>query len=115
MSRASRVEIAGGLYHFTSRGNRGEDIFLDDTDRELWLTTLEGPMGSGLASCLETFDPDPFDGRFNLLIPGQPHTTERNWFPIFNVVHKPTGSGLASCLGKPTVRSFNTASQFKIR
>ena len=40
MSRPLRLEIAGGLYHVTSRGDRREDIFLDDTDRELWLTTL---------------------------------------------------------------------------
>ena len=40
MARPLRLEIAGGLYHVTSRGDRREDIFLDDTERERWLTTL---------------------------------------------------------------------------
>ena len=48
MSRPFRLELARGLYHVTSRGNRREDIFLDDTDRELWLTTL--------AQCCERFN-----------------------------------------------------------
>ena len=47
MARPLRLEIAGGLYHVTSRGDRREDIFLDDADRELWLTTL--------AQCCERF------------------------------------------------------------
>jgi putative transposase len=37
MSRPLRLELAGGLYHVTSRGDRREDIYLDDDDRELWL------------------------------------------------------------------------------
>ena len=37
MSRPLRIELAGGLYHVTSRGDRREDIFLDDDDRRLWL------------------------------------------------------------------------------
>jgi hypothetical protein len=40
MSRPLRLELSGGLYHVTSRGDRREDIFLDDTDREAWLHTL---------------------------------------------------------------------------
>lgn len=40
MSRPLRLELAGGLYHVTSRGDRREDIYLDDDDRELWLATL---------------------------------------------------------------------------
>jgi putative transposase len=40
MSRPLRLELSGGLYHVTSRGDRREDIFLDDTDREAWLDTL---------------------------------------------------------------------------
>ena len=30
MARPLRIEFAGGLYHVTSRGDRREDIFLDD-------------------------------------------------------------------------------------
>ena len=40
MSRPLRLELSGGLYHVTSRGDRREDIFLDDTDRETWLEIL---------------------------------------------------------------------------
>lgn len=37
MSRPLRLELAGGLYHVTSRGDGREDIYLSDTDREMWL------------------------------------------------------------------------------
>ena len=37
MARPLRLELAGGLYHVTSRGDDREDIYLDDTDREGWL------------------------------------------------------------------------------
>lgn len=37
MARPLRIELAGGLYHVTSRGDRREDIFLEDADRRAWL------------------------------------------------------------------------------
>ena len=37
MTRPLRIELAGGLYHVTARGDRREDIFLDDGDRLAWL------------------------------------------------------------------------------
>ena len=40
MSRPLRLELAGGLYHVTSRGDRREDIYADDTDRLAWLEVL---------------------------------------------------------------------------
>ena len=40
MSRPLRLEIPGGLYHVTSRGDRREDIYHDDTDRLAWLSVL---------------------------------------------------------------------------
>lgn len=40
MSRPLRIEYAGAIYHVTSRGNRREDIFLDDGDRNTWLDVL---------------------------------------------------------------------------
>jgi len=40
MARPLRIELAGGLYHVTSRGDRREEIFRDDQDREDWLTVL---------------------------------------------------------------------------
>jgi putative transposase len=40
MARPLRLEFAGALYHVTSRGDRREDIFLSDDDREEWLAVL---------------------------------------------------------------------------
>ena len=40
MTRPLRLEFAGALYHVTSRGDRREDIFLDDVDRRDWLDVL---------------------------------------------------------------------------
>jgi REP element-mobilizing transposase RayT len=40
MSRPLRIELAGGLYHVTSRGDRREAIYRDDQDRTDWLTLL---------------------------------------------------------------------------
>ena len=37
MARPIRIEYAGALYHVTSRGNRRENIFVDDEDRLIWL------------------------------------------------------------------------------
>lgn len=42
MARPLRIEFAGALYHVTSRGDRREDIYLDDEDREVWLEVLGG-------------------------------------------------------------------------
>ncbi len=41
MSRPLRIEYPNAIYHITSRGNAQANIFLDDTDRELFLQTLE--------------------------------------------------------------------------
>jgi putative transposase len=40
MSRPLRIELAGGLYHVTSRGDRREDIYFGDDDRLAWLEIL---------------------------------------------------------------------------
>jgi putative transposase len=37
MPRPHRVQVPGGLYHLTSRGNRRQRIFLDDHDRHRFL------------------------------------------------------------------------------
>jgi REP element-mobilizing transposase RayT len=44
MSRPLRIELAGGLYHVTSRGDRRGAMFRGDQDREDWLTVL-GAVG----------------------------------------------------------------------
>lgn len=40
MARPLRLELAGGLYHVTSRGDGQEDIYLSDADRDVWLAAL---------------------------------------------------------------------------
>jgi len=40
MARPIRIEYAGALYHVTTRGDRREDIYLDDQDRLDWLDVL---------------------------------------------------------------------------
>jgi len=40
MARKLRVEYAGALYHVMNRGDRREEIFQDDADRERFLETL---------------------------------------------------------------------------
>lgn len=40
MTRPLRLEFPGALYHVTSRGDRQAPIYLDDTDRLVWLQTL---------------------------------------------------------------------------
>jgi len=40
MARPLRLELAGGLYHVTSRGDRREHIYDNDGDREQWLENL---------------------------------------------------------------------------
>jgi REP element-mobilizing transposase RayT len=40
MSRPLRPQYPGAIYHLTSRGNARQKIFLDNTDRELFLSTL---------------------------------------------------------------------------
>lgn len=40
MARPLRLELSGGLYHITSRGDGREAIFLSDSDRLGWLEVL---------------------------------------------------------------------------
>ena len=40
MARPLRIEFPNALYHITSRGNRREDIYLDDSDRGVFLDLL---------------------------------------------------------------------------
>ncbi len=40
MARPLRLQFPGALYHVTSRGNARQSIFLDDTDRRLFLEFL---------------------------------------------------------------------------
>lgn len=40
MARPIRLEFPGAIYHVTTRGNEGDDIFVDDEDRQQFLTVL---------------------------------------------------------------------------
>ncbi len=40
MARQLRLEFEGALYHVTARGNARGKIYLDDTDRKLFLELL---------------------------------------------------------------------------
>ena len=40
MTRPVRIEFEGALYHVTSRGDRREDIYEDDSDRLQFLEVL---------------------------------------------------------------------------
>ena len=40
MARPLRIEFSGAHYHITSRGDRREDIYEDDADRERFLDIL---------------------------------------------------------------------------
>lgn len=40
MARPLRIELSGGLYHVTARGDRREDIYFGAPDRERWLHLL---------------------------------------------------------------------------
>ena len=41
MPRSPRAHVSGGIFHVTSRGNRGEAIFIDELTRTRFLQTLE--------------------------------------------------------------------------
>lgn len=41
MARPLRVEFEGAVYHITSRGNAGNDVYVSDRDRVLFLKVLE--------------------------------------------------------------------------
>lgn len=41
MTRKRRVWFPNAIYHITNRGNRKEDIFLDDYDRQTYLNMIE--------------------------------------------------------------------------
>jgi REP element-mobilizing transposase RayT len=45
MARQLRIEYAGALYHVMACGDRREDIFVSDQDRQLFLDTLQEACG----------------------------------------------------------------------
>jgi putative transposase len=49
MPRSLRLQFPGAYYHVMARGNRRENIFIDDDDRRFFLRTL-GKMWSVVIS-----------------------------------------------------------------
>lgn len=45
MARKPRTQYHGAIYHIMSRGDRKEDIYLEDKDRETFLRTLAEACG----------------------------------------------------------------------
>ena len=45
MARSIRIEYEAAIYHVMARGNRREDIYLDDDDRRFFLGTLGEACG----------------------------------------------------------------------
>ena len=80
MPRQPRIEFPGAIYHIMSRGDRREDIYLDDIDRQEFLKTLAEAchktgwlvhayclMRNHFHFVLETPDPNLVDGMSWLL------------------------------------------------
>ena len=49
--RLPRLRPAGGIFHITARGNRRQDIFLDDADRERFLALFTAVVARYGWSC----------------------------------------------------------------
>lgn len=40
MARRLHIEYGGATYHVIARGNQGRDVYGDDHDRRVWVSTL---------------------------------------------------------------------------
>ena len=49
MGRAWRIEYKGASYHLLSQGNNGQDIYLNDADRDLFLETISEMKAAKIA------------------------------------------------------------------
>ena len=80
MARPLRIEFPGAIYHVTSRGDRREAIFDDDTDREALLQVLDRTLtrfdGCVFAYCL-------MDNHYHLVL----HTRRANLSRIMRDVN----------------------------
>ena len=56
MARPLRIEFEGGLYHVTSRGNAGTEIFIDDVDTNEVVGAGYTATGKALTTKLWTQD-----------------------------------------------------------
>src|SRR5258705_10932475 len=68
MPRKLRVEYPGAVYHIMSRGDRREDIFLNDVDRTNYFFTRDHlgsvrEMTDGAGAIRARYDYDPYGRR----------------------------------------------------
>ena len=54
MSRTLRIEYPGAVYHVQSEGNRGDAIYLDDEDREIFLRLFRRRPAEADGPCTPT-------------------------------------------------------------
>ena len=61
MARPLRIELAGGLYHVTARGDGRDDIYFSDGDREAWLSVFAEVCGrfNWICHARQKARPDP--------------------------------------------------------
>ena len=83
MSRPLRLEFAQALHHATSRGDRREDIYQDDADRQAWLNVLAQVCkrfkGSVQAYCM-------MDSHYHLLV--QTPETAYRFYALYDKVSR---------------------------
>ena len=65
MARPLRIELAGGKYHLTSRGNERRNVFRDDRDRTRFLELL-GELPERFGTLLHAYT--LMDNHYHLVI-----------------------------------------------
>jgi len=65
MARPLRLEVPGGWYHVTARGNARQQVFLDDRDRQHWLQ-LAGSLPERFGLCVSAYV--LMDNHFHLIL-----------------------------------------------
>jgi REP element-mobilizing transposase RayT len=88
MGRAWRIEFEGALYHVMSRGNEGNDIFLNDRDRQGFLNAI-----------------GEFSERFDIQIFA--YVLMRNHYHLLIRTQRPNLSKAMQWLGVTYTRRFN--------
>jgi len=64
MARKLRIQYEGAIYHVMNRGDRREDIFHNDADRELFLKTLgQAWVNLSIGHGRDRYWPNGFQGR----------------------------------------------------
>ena len=82
MARPLRIEFPNALYHLTSRGNRRENIYLDDNDRVLFLDILLQVQKRFNWVC------HVFQGRYKaILVQKDAYLLELSRYIVLNPVH----------------------------